>query len=247
MSEGLEYNEEALKLAAEACRHFLEEVGDIPPAAVALLFPALRARLEEDLAASSMLERESQLGRALTPEECEQEGAFIATELMRAEAEAESRMPDLISMLQPETARPPEPATGRYTPEKKEELFNEIVSDKESLSKAIRASQGFWSEMVGGGVDVDARMLIICHLDGMCGHQLARREVERTKKRLGRLLTDEDVDEAFSAAANRHRAINSLSRTKRGELEQLVSELGAHLGEKPGPVAPAQQEARYIA
>lgn len=246
MSDEIEYDEDAVMAVANACRDFLEAVDKLPPAAVALMFPALRARLEENMSISTIRMRESQLGRSLTSEECEQEGVFFSEELIRAEAYAESHKDDLMFYLRVDTLNPPEPRPGALTQEQREELFREMVEDRQALSNAIRASQGFWSEMVAAGVGVDVRMLLICHVKGMCGRQMALQGIESARRRLGRLLTDEDMVEALDAVTDRKRAIDSLSHTKREELEQLVCELGAQAEEKGEPPSPTPQELRYI-
>jgi hypothetical protein len=156
-------------------------------------------------------------------------------------------MPDLLYMLRVDTLRLPEAGPVELSPDQREEIFNNIVAQKESLDIAINASQDFWSEMVVDGVDLDARLLIIYHLVGICTNQLVRREC-RKARREERLLTDERRRDAVFAAMSRRHAIDLLAREKKEEIEGIARELGqGSAKEVPQSTAERTPEVRYIA
>jgi hypothetical protein len=177
MSAELNYDEGPLLDVAMACRRFVAEVEGLPAAAVLLMVPALCQHLEDCLALEMMHGREVQLGRELTPEECDQEAAFVEAELLRGEGEAQERMPDLLHMLRLDTLVVDEDPREMPAEERKD-LFYALVSDKASLGSAIRASQGFWEEMIMENVDVGTRLLIVSYLQGICMHFMLTEEID---------------------------------------------------------------------
>jgi hypothetical protein len=93
-------------------------------------------------------------------------------------------------------------------------------------------------------VDLETRLLIVSHLQGVCMHFMLTEEIERRKLELGRELSHDDLDVVIDQVMRKRNGIEEIAKSQREELEDLVSKLGKHA--RPAP-AKSPAHLLYIA
>jgi hypothetical protein len=247
MSDPTQYDKEAIDDAVLACRRFIEDAEQIPAAAIALLLPALMHHLEERLADAMMEDRALQLGRELTDAECEREAAFVGEELIRAGSDANDRMPELLERLRADDTSQGNPDPREPSKEQMDELFTSIVSNQDAMSRGIRVSKEYWSHMAVENVDLDTRLLLIAHVQSICGRAMMRRECSKRRMELGRHLTEEDLDETALMVMRRRKAIERIASARYGEIMDIANSIDAKQDQAPArALESSRPDLRYI-